>query len=213
WCGECDFSAGGSSTDYWNGDMEYDEVHNVMWTVEVCGMYGLEAWDYANPCQIVFDCDNVTGWCERGVAYDPTENRLYVSNWSSGVVYKLDPENYCAQVGYCDLNYLGYPYYSVAGLAFDENHGVIWVMTNSAPDYLFAIYPFADGYYGNCTLARCYNGPVPWGCYQADYKGAGIDYDKVENTLYAVNQGAGYPTPNYNEIFDVGDCSTITFID
>jgi hypothetical protein len=212
WCGSCDFSAGGSSTDAWNADMEYDEIHNVMWTVEICGNYGLEAWDYDNPCQIYFDCDSVTGYCERGVAYDPTENRLYVSNWISGIVYKLDPEDDCAQLGYGDLNYLGYPYTQVSGLAYDENHDVIWVVTNSDPDWLFAIETFADGYYGNGTLASgFYAGPVDWGCYQGPYKGAGMDYDKDSNELYLVNQ-ANQWDGTYTEIFDVGDGSAPIFI-
>jgi hypothetical protein len=189
--------------------MEYDENHNVMWTVEVCGEYGIEAWDYGNPCALVFDCLNITGWCERGVAYDPVEDRLYVSNWFSGVIYKLNADD-CSQVGYCDLNYLGYPYYSVAGLAFDENHRVIWVLTNSAPDYLFAVVPFDDGYYGNCTLADCYNGPMPWGCFQGDYKGGGMDYDKTTNELYAQNQ-ANQWSGTYTEVFDVGDCTAPAF--
>jgi hypothetical protein len=212
WRESCDVTAGGSSTDSWIADLEYDEYHNVMWMVEVCGDYGVEAWDYDNPCELVYDCEYVTGYCERGIAYDPVENRLYVSNWSSGVVYKLDPDDFCAQTGYCDLNYLGYPYYSVAGLAYDENHGVIWVMTNSAPDYLFAIYPFADGFYGNCSLAPgFYDGPMPWGCFTGDYKGGGIDYDKVTNELYAQNQ-ANQWSGTYTEIFDVGDGSSPTFV-
>ena len=208
----CDFSAGGSSTDSWNADMEYDEVHNVMWTVEVCGNYGLEAWDYGSLCQIYFDCDSVTGTCERGVAYVPIENRLYVGNWSSGVITKLDPENSCAQVGHCDLNYLGYPYYSIAGLAYDETNEVIWVVTNSDPDYLYAVYPFADGFHGNCTLAGgFYAGPMPWGCRASSYQGGGLEYDKFENRLYAQNQ-TNYPSgPTYTEVFDVGDGSAPAF--
>jgi hypothetical protein len=125
------------------------------------------------------------------------------------VIYKLNADD-CSVVGYCDVNYLGYPYYSIAGLAFDENHGVIWVLTNSAPDYLYAVYPFADGFYGDCVLAECYNGPVPWGCFQGDYKGGGMDYDKTTNELYMQNQ-ANQWSGTYTEIFDVADCVNIAW--
>jgi hypothetical protein len=210
WCGSCDFTAGGSSTTSWNGDMEYDEIHNVMWTVEVCGNYGLEAWDYDNPCQIYFDCDSVTGYCERGVAYDPTEDRLYVGGWNSGMITKVDP-NTCQNVGYCDLVGLGYPYYSVSGLAYDENHDVIWVVTNSSPDWLFAVESFPDGYAGTCTKAAgFYDSQMPWGCYSGTYKGGGADYDKFTNELYMQNQ-ANHWDGTYTEIFYVGDGSAPSF--
>jgi hypothetical protein len=210
YCGECLFSW--SSTSSWNGDMAYDELRNCMWTVEVCNSTygdGLEAWDYDNPCDLLYDCVGMSGICERGVAYDPVEDRLYEGGWNSSMITKVDP-NTCQNVGYCDLVALGYPYYSVSGLAYDGNHGVIWVLTNSSPDWLFAIEPFPDGYAGTCTKALCYDGPMPWGCYSGTYKGGGLAYDITTNNLYAQNQ-ANQWSGSYTECFDVGNCNNPTF--
>jgi hypothetical protein len=212
YCGECSFS--GSSTSSWNGDMAYDELRNVMWTAEVCNTTygdGIEAWDYANPCNLVYDCYGMSGICERGIAYDHTEDRLYESGWNSGFVTKVDP-NTCQNVGYCDLLALGYPYYSVAGMAYDGTHGVIWVLTNSSPDWLFAIEPFPDGYAGTCTKAAgFYDGAMPWGCFSGTYKAGGACYDPVQNWLYVQNQAEQW-SGTYTEVFDVGDGDILTFI-
>jgi hypothetical protein len=211
YCGECLFS--GSSTSSWNADMAYDEKRNVMWTVEVCNATygdGIEAWDYANPCVLVYDCYGMSGICERGIAYDHNEDRLYESGWNSGIVTKVDP-NTCIPVGYCDLNALGSPYYSVSGLAYDGNHGVIWVLTNSSPDWLFAIEPFPDGFAGICTKAAgFYDGAMNWGCFSGTYKGGGLAYDITTNELYAQNQ-ANQWSGTYTEVFDVGDGSNPAF--
>jgi hypothetical protein len=210
-CGECLFT--GSTTTSWNGDMAYDESRNVMWTAEVCNSTygdGLEAWDYANPCVLVYDCYGISGICERGIAYDHTEDRLYESGWNSGFVTKVDP-NTCQNVGYCDLVGLGYPYYSVAGMAYDGTHGVIWVLTNSSPDWLFAIEPFPDGYAGPCTKAAgFYDGAMPWGCFSGTYKGGGLAYDITTNELYAQNQ-ANQWSGTYTECYDVGAGVSPTF--
>jgi hypothetical protein len=209
YCGECSFS--GSSTSSWNGDMAYDETRNVMWTAEVCNTTygdGIEAWDYANPCNLVYDCYGMSGICERGIAYDHNEDRLYESGWISYIVTKVDPNN-CQNVGYCIPP--GAPYTSVSGMAYDGNHNVIWVLTNSSPDWLYAIEPFPDGYAGNCTKAAgFYDGPMNWGCFSGTYKGGGLAYDITTNELYAQNQ-ANQWSGTYTECFDVGDGSNPTF--
>jgi hypothetical protein len=213
-CFNCDeFQFSWSSTSSWNGDMAYDETRNCMWTVEVCNSTygdGLEAWDYASPHDSVADCVGMSGICERGVAYDPVEDRLYESGWDSGIVTKVNP-NTCQNLGYCDLFGLGYPYYSVSGMAYDENHGVIWVLTNSSPDWLYAIEPFPDGYAGACTKASgFYDGAMPWGCYSGDYQGGGLAYDKTSNELYAQNLALQW-SGTYTECLDVGDGSSPAF--
>jgi hypothetical protein len=213
YCNECLFSE--SSTTSWNGDMAYDELRNCMWTVEVCNALhgdGLEGWDYAGAgCHIIIECEGMSGICERGVAYDHNEDRLYESGWGSGIVTKVAPGSPCQYMGYCDLVSLGYPYYSVSGLAYDGNHNVIWVLTNSSPDWLYAIEPFPDEWSGTCTMAAgFYDGPMNWGCYSGTYVGGGLAYDITTNELYAQNQ-ANQWAGTYTEVFDVGGGTNPTF--
>jgi hypothetical protein len=106
-----------------------------------------------------------------------------VGSWNNAgsEIYVIEPPPSC---GLVRTIYVSAAYNSVSGLAWDDDLGLVWVMTNADPDYLYAI----DGMTGTII-----HGPyaVAWGTGTDGYDGAGLAWmpgNSRAGDLLAVNQ-------------------------
>ena len=181
----------------WIGDMAYNPNTGTIYQVEVGGNNGIFEWDPVN-CAIVSYCSNVP-WptSQRGIAYDPYCDVLFVGGWNQDVIYVVTPPPNCQL-----LNIIRSPVRGISGLAFDDICRTLWVMTNSSPDLLTEI----DYRNGNIV-----SGPfqVNWCSPSSGYSGAGLSFD-AEGYLIAVEQGANILTILDQMGNAVGCCSLYT---
>ena len=160
----------------WLADMAWNPNTQTMYQVVVGGTNGIMEWDPAT-CEELNYCTPswLYGYSQRGIAYNPDADRMYVGGWNEGLIYTLTPppdcyiENYCAPA-----------LYAISGLAWDTELGVLWILTNSSPDMLYAVDP--------TTCATVY-GPytVGWMCGTDGYDAGGLAWVPGGNFL-AINQ-------------------------
>jgi hypothetical protein len=177
--GSCDIT-GNSCGPYfpnspWIADMAFNPNTYTMYQLEVGGGNGVFEWD-PNTCEVLNYCDGVP-WAtsQRGIAYNPVDDVLYVGGWNEGIIYTITPPPTCELISQCAA-----PHASVAGIAYDFEHEILWFVTNSSPDYLYGIDP---------TTCAVISGPdiVDWMCGSDGYDGAGLAY-VPGGKLLAVNQ-------------------------
>ena len=160
----------------WLADLAYNPNTGHMFAVAVGEDNGIVEFN-PNNCMEANYITPDWGTSQRGIAYDPDEDVLYVGGWNEGVIYTLDP--YSGEI----LNSFSAPpgLENISGLAFDNTCKVLWIMTNSNPDMIGAIDPHTG---------ELLYGPneVGW-VFPDTYIGAGLAW-APPGYLLAVNQGA-----------------------
>jgi len=158
----------------WLGDMAYNPNTGFMYAVEVGGNNGILVWD-PSSCDSVGYIDPGFTTSQRGIAYNPNTNVLYVGGWNEEVIYTVDPitgtilNSYPAPAELADI----------AGLAYDDKCNLLWIITNSNPDMLGAVDPATGEVMYGPT-------PVTWSV-PGGYQGAGLAW-APPGYLLAMNQ-------------------------
>jgi len=158
----------------WWGDMAYDSTRGWMYSVNVGGNNGIYAWNPATGTVT----GSITGafpWTatsQRGLAYRPDDDTLYVGGWNQDIVYHIKglswdvPGQVLDQFAFTN---------EISGLAWNPAHQVLWCATNSSTDTIYQLSP-TGAVLG--TLAHPGAGA---------YGGAGLEMDANGN-LWMVDQ-------------------------
>ncbi len=160
----------------WLADMTYNPNTGTMYMLEVGGPNGIIVWD-PQSCQISGYLMPPWSTSQRGIAYDPMRDLLYVGGWNEQLIYVIDPST----GNILDTLIPPPNLANIAGLAYDMNCDLIWIITNSVSDSLGAIDP---------TTGSLSHGPVKvnWTT-PSSYSGAGLAWGPP-GFLLAVNQQA-----------------------
>ncbi len=167
-------------SDNWLADMAYDNTRGLMYQLGVDNAgSNVIIWDPAT-CDYCVAYDNTTGTSQRGIAYNPEADVIYVGGWNQGILYTFAAPQ-CEQalelLAQCDLTGTGLE--AIAGLAWDDDFGGLFVQPNAATNTLGKIDP------SNCS--------VLWTCTESFYFGGdgydagGLAYAPEEHGLYAVS--------------------------
>ncbi len=157
-----------TSGTYFLADMAYDPNRQVMYVVDVDDTdYGILVLD-ANPASPTFG-DSIgyipaAGWTtsQRGIAYDPVNDRILVGGWNDNTIYVVDAATY-SQVSSWNVGL------NIAGLAWDDDQNLLWIITNSAPDQLFLADPYTSVLMDTMDVIWSNGGTT-------NYGGAGLAY-------------------------------------
>jgi hypothetical protein len=158
----------------WAADMAYVSMYGLMCQLAVGGDNGIHCWDAFDGV----DYGNITGdWSlnsQRGLAYRADDDSFYVGGWNEGAIHHV--AGFGAAV---PGELLGTCYPSdgnIAGLAFNNNTGSLWMVSNSDTDTIYELNP--DDCMVRSTLAH----PAP------GYNGAGLELDESGNLWTAGQQ-------------------------
>lgn len=195
-------------TDNWLADMAYNPYDSnfngpAMYQVEVDNNGSdVVIWNPAD-CSYCEAYDQTTGTSQRGIAYDPEEDVIYMGGWNSMGVFKFAAP-VCGQplqyLGFCDLS--STPFWGLSGLAWDDVDGGLY-MVNSSDNQLGKL----D--FNTCTIL--YYGDIDWMCTQPSWSpaAAGLAFSPEDNGLYAkvfdVNTGASAMNFFFRPEDDPGD--------
>jgi len=162
-CVTCDVfdQCGPFPTENWLADMAYDHTRGLIYQVSVDnGGSNIVIWN-PSTCDYCLAYDYTTGISQRGIAYDPIDDVIYVGGWNTGnypggTIFKFQApqcEEPLELLGTCDFSWS--PLWSISGLAWDDDKGGLYV-TNSSGNMLGKVNP------NSCTLL--YYGPITWMC-------------------------------------------------
>ena len=168
------------SDGYWMADMAYDPFRKVMYVVDVdASDRGIVVVD-ADPSSATFG-DSVgyipaAGWSttQRGIAYDPGHDYILVGGWYDDAIYVVDASTYTL-VSTWNIGL------SIAGLAWDDDRDLLWVIAQDNPDRLYLVDPYAQSILADIAVA--------WGGFSDGYSSAGLAY-LGQGLLLAPNQDA-----------------------
>ncbi|KPL05534.1 MAG: hypothetical protein AMJ73_00295 [candidate division Zixibacteria bacterium SM1_73] len=128
-CGPYNFGSGIAG-------MAYDHSRGLFYQVEVGTPGGIFAWDPIT-CSLEYPPCSLVPWAlpQRGIAYRPDEDVIYVGGWDEGIIYKTTPPPYCELIDTFDMNW--HPYLGkISGLAWDDDYGGLVIASKAVPDYL-----------------------------------------------------------------------------
>ncbi len=160
----------------WLADMAFNPNTRTFYCVVVGEDNGILEWD-PNTCRRVSYITPDWGTSQRGIAYNPHEDVLYVGGWNEGVVYSVDPHT--GNI----LNSFPIPeaLANFGGLAYDDACKLLWLIAHieSAVDVLAAFDPHTgELLYGPVQVDWRY--PSAFGC-------AGLEWHRP-GYLIALNQ-------------------------
>jgi hypothetical protein len=120
--------------DFWLADLAYDPTRGLLYQVEVDSAGSDILIFEAYTCDYCEAYDDVTGVSQRGIAYDPGEDVIYVGGWNSMGVYKFSTPScgdYLSEhyLDFCDLSSTNF--WDVSGLAWDDIDGGIYMVNSS----------------------------------------------------------------------------------
>jgi YVTN family beta-propeller protein len=77
-----------------------------------------------------------TSVSQRGLTYDPNNNKFWIGGWNSNMVWEVDPATGAPT--------RQFPFNSVAGMAYDWQSSlhpspVLWIATNEATNYIYMV--------------------------------------------------------------------------
>jgi hypothetical protein len=160
--------------------MAYDNTRGLMYQVSVDNAgSNIIIWN-PTTCEYCVAYDNITGVSQRGIAYNPEADVIYVGGWNQGILYTFAVPQ-CDQdlelLAQCDLNGTGLE--GIAGLAWDDDYGNLFVQPNSDPNTLGKIDP------STCTVLWSNAETFYFG--GDGYDAGGLAYSPDDHGLYAVS--------------------------
>ncbi len=171
----------------WNADMAYDSRRGQMCQVNVGGDNGIYCWDQATgTVSYKLTGSPWAGISQRGLAYRADDDSFYIAGWNQDVIYHVAGASHAtpgATLGQCAAS----AGTAVAGLAYNNTAGVLWVTTNTPTSPILQLNP------ATCEVISSFGFPE-----QEQYAGAGAELDsagnlwvtsQVTNTAYLIETG------------------------
>lgn len=147
----------------WQADFAFDSRRDVMCQVNVGGDNGIHCFDpetgEADYRILGYPWDRTS---QRGLAYRPDDDTFYIGGWNDDVLYHVAGRSHDRQgevLGSCPLP-------DIAGLAWDEPSGTLWVTTSTLSNDIHQVDP------EDCSILASISGPDP-----AAYSLAGVELD------------------------------------
>lgn len=166
-----------STNGVWAADLAYDSTHNLLCQVNVGGTGDtrncITCWDPSTGAVVTNLTGAWTNLSQRGLAYRPDNDTFYVGGWNSQLIYSIKGLSWDAPGGV--LSQIQPVATSIAGLAWNPVHQVIWMVSNEVLDRIYALDPASGAILA--TLAH----PNP------GYNGAGLECDAA-GRLWTVSQ-------------------------
>ncbi len=160
-------------------DVSENWQEGELWILAVGGSN--KAYKFTIPAGTCTDSIGDPTWTstsQRGLTYDPFNNKFWVGGWNSNMVWEINTDG--TPTG------RQFSFNNVAGLAYDwqstlHPRPVLWVATNEAVNQIFMVDPdnppaeivwdFEDGWQG-WTHTNGQTFPAAWGIEASDYQGA-----------------------------------------
>ncbi len=131
------------------------------------------------------------GLSQRGIGYDPEHHHIWVGSWND---YYLNQHEATPPYTQIATNYVGL---GIASLAVDDSNDLLFVGTNSYPDYVY-VFDISGGVLD--TLLGAWE--VPWQTTTDGYDMAGMGFDDDSGQLVMINQRTA-PMPREMFEFDL----------
>ena len=165
----------------WAADMAYDFGRGIMYQVGVGGANSIGAWDALTGILVAEITDPSRNWTlvsQRGVAYRPDDDTLFVGGWNQGIIFHLKGLSWDTPGEVLDsfLPHNGNGYeWGISGLAWDSRRNILWEASNSFYDSIYALNPET----GEVMLTLAHPNPY--------YNGGGLESD-ADGNLWMVSQ-------------------------
>jgi len=174
-CGPYNYTEG-----LWIADLAYDERRDLFYEVVVKeGGSDVLIWD-PRTCEYSVAYDSTTGISQRGIAYNPEEDVIYVGGWNQGILYTFEvPQGNEKLVLKDSWSIPNSALRKIAGLAWDDDEGGLFIQPNYESNVLGKVDPSTK------TVLWVRNEDFYWG--GRGYDGAGLSYSRDEHGLYAIS--------------------------
>jgi hypothetical protein len=174
-----------------------------LWILAVGGSN--KAYKFTVPAGTCTDSIGDPTWTstsQRGLTYDPFNNKFWVGGWNSNMVWEINTDG--TPTG------RQFSFNNVAGLAYDwqstlHPRPVLWVATNEASNYIYMVDPdnpqpattllwdFEDGLQG-WTHTNGQSFPAAWGVEASDYQPAWQIPSSGDSSMWIDSDSAGSGT-------------------
>ncbi len=163
----------------WLADMAYDSRRDLFYQVEVrSGGSDILIWD-PSTCEYCEAFDSTTGVSQRGIAYNPDLDVIYVGGWNQGILYTFEVPKCGEELNLINSCVLPQSIREVSGLAWDDDLGGLFIQVNSQRNLLAKFDPITCQEIWEC------NENFYWG--GNGYDGAGLCYSPDDHGLFSIS--------------------------